>query len=96
MKCIPAGSRIETSVMRMSERQLTEVIKDLDKYLYDIPIVLIINMILVFKFCVIYGICLCLFVDAILFDMMLKTAFGDGVDTIKDLIDRDMSLRKVK
>ena len=47
-----------------------------------------------FKFCVIYGICLSLFVDAILFDMMLKTAFGDGVDTIQDLIDRDMSLGK--
>ena len=49
-------------------------------------------MISVYRFCVIYGICLCLFVDAILFDMMLKTAFEDGIDSIQDLIDRDMSL----
>ena len=49
-------------------------------------------MISVFKFCVIYGICLCLFVDAILFDHMLKTAFEDGVDTNEDLIERDMYL----
>ena len=49
-------------------------------------------MISVFKFSIIYGICMSLFADAILFDMMLKTAFGDGVDTIQDLIDRDMSL----
>ena len=49
-------------------------------------------MISVYRLSVIYGICLCLFADAILFDLMLKTAFGDGVDTIQDLIDRDMSL----
>ena len=54
--------------------------------------ILTINIISVFKFSVIYGICLCLFADAILFDLMLKTAFRDGVDTIQDLIDRDMSL----
>ena len=49
-------------------------------------------MISVFKFCVIYGICLSLFVDAVLFDHMLRTAFEDGVDTHEDLIARDMSL----
>ena len=49
-------------------------------------------MISVFKFWTIGGIFLYMFSDAILFDMMLKTAFGDGVDTIQDLIDRDMSL----
>ena len=49
-------------------------------------------MISVYRFCVIYGICMCLFADAILFDLMLKTAFRDGVDTVQDLIDRDMSI----
>ena len=52
-------------------------------------------MISVFKFFVIYGICLCLFVDAILFDMVLKTAFEDGIDDHEDLIDRDMSLSNI-
>ena len=33
-----------------------------------------------------------MFSDALLFDMMLNTAFEDGVDTIEDLIDRDMRL----
>ena len=33
-----------------------------------------------------------MFADSLLFDMMLKTAFQDGVDTPEDLIDRDMSL----
>ena len=33
-----------------------------------------------------------MFSDALLFDMVLKTAFEDGVDTIQDLIDREMSL----
>ena len=33
-----------------------------------------------------------MFSDAILFDMMLKTAFKDGVDTIENLIDREMRL----
>ena len=33
-----------------------------------------------------------MFSDALLFDMVLKTAFEDGVETIQDLIDRDMLL----
>ena len=33
-----------------------------------------------------------MFADAVLFDMMLKTSFEDGVDTDQDLIDREMSL----
>ena len=33
-----------------------------------------------------------MFSDALLFDMMLNTAFEDGIDTIQDLIDRDMYL----
>ena len=49
-------------------------------------------MVSVFKFCVIGGIFLYMFADAVLFDMMLNTAFEDGIDTIQDLIDRDMSL----
>ena len=62
----------------------------------DIPFVLTINMIIsVFKFCVIWGVWLALFADALLFDHMLKTGYEDGVDTIQDLIDRDMSLGRV-
>ena len=53
---------------------------------------LTINMISVFKFCVIGGVFLHMFADSMLFDMMLKTAHQDGVDTPQDLIDRDMSL----
>ena len=49
----------------------------------------------VFKFCVIWGVWLALFADALLFDHMLKTGYEDGVDTIQDLIDRDMSLGRV-
>ena len=48
----------------------------------------------VFKFCVIWGVWLALFADALLFDHMLKTGYEDGVDTIQELIDRDMSLGK--
>ena len=33
MKSIPAGSSVEASVMPMSERLLTEVVKEVDKYL---------------------------------------------------------------
>ena len=58
----------------------------------NIPIFLTLNMILVFKFWTIGGIFLYMFSDALLFDMMLNTAFQDGIDTIQDLIDRDMSL----
>ena len=46
----------------------------------------------VFKFWTIGGIFLYMFSDALLFDMMLNTAFQDGIDTIQDLIDKDMSL----
>ena len=49
-------------------------------------------MISVFKFCVIGGVFLHMFADSLLFDMMLKTAYDDGVDIPQDLIDRDMSL----
>ena len=58
----------------------------------NFPFILIFNVISVFKFCVIGGIFLQMFADSLLFDMMLKTAFQDGVDTPEDLIDRDMSL----
>ena len=46
----------------------------------------------VFKFWVIGGIFLHMFADALLFDMVLNTAFEDGVDTHQDLIERDMFL----
>ena len=46
----------------------------------------------VFKFCIIWGVWLALFADALLFDHMLKSGYEDGVDTIQDMIDRDMSL----
>ena len=36
-----------------------------------------------------------MFADSLLFDMMLKTVYGDGVDSLQDLIDRDMSLGKM-
>ena len=48
----------------------------------------------VFKFWTIGGIFLHMFSDALLFDMMLNTAFQDGIDTIQELIDKDMSLGK--
>ena len=60
----------------------------------NIPIFLTLNMISVFKFWTIGGIFLYMFSDALLFDMMLNTAFQDGIDTIQDLIHRDMSLGK--
>ena len=45
-----------------------------------------------FKFSVIGGIFLHMFADSLLFDMMLNTAYEDGVNTPQDLIDREMSL----
>ena len=33
-----------------------------------------------------------MFADSLLFDMMLNTTYEDGIDTIQDLIDREMSL----
>ena len=94
MKSIPPGSGVESLVMRMLERQLTEVVND-NEIMLDIPFVLTINMISVFKFVVIWGIWLALFADALLFDHMLKSGYEDGVDTIQDLIDRDMSLGRI-
>ena len=58
----------------------------------NLETILYINMISVFKFWTIGGIFLYMFSDALLFDMMLNTAHEDGIDTIQDLIDRDMSL----
>ena len=58
----------------------------------DIPIIVTIHMISVFKFWTIGGIFLHMFADSVLFDMMLKTAYEDGIDTHQDLIDRDMTL----
>ena len=50
----------------------------------------------VFKFCIIWGVWLALFADALLFDHMLKTGYEDGVDTIQDLVDRDMTLGRIQ
>ena len=58
----------------------------------DISFVLTVNMILVFKLCIMWGVWMALFADALLFDHMLKSGYEDGIDTIQDLIDRDMSL----
>ena len=58
----------------------------------NIPIILTLNMISVFKFWTIGGIFLYMFSDALLFDMVLNTAFQDGIDSIQDLNVRDMSL----
>ena len=77
--------------MRMLEKHLTQVLSDVDKcsnYSDHLP------ELLVFKFWTIGGIFLYMFSDALLFDMMLNTAYQDGIDTIQDLIDRDMSLGK--
>ena len=75
--------------MRMLGRQHTEVVNDNDRYSicsdhqHDLS---------VFKFCIIWGVWLALFADALPFDHMLKSGYEDGVDTIQDMIDRDMSL----
>ena len=58
----------------------------------NILIVLTINMLPVFKFCVIWGIFLTWFADSLLFDMMIKTSYEDGVDSLQDLIERNMIL----
>ena len=49
----------------------------------------------VFKFCVIWGIFLTWFADALLFDMMISTDYEEPVDSMEDLIERDMTLGKV-
>ena len=48
-----------------------------------------------FKFCVIWGIFLTWFADALLFDMMISTDYEEPVDSMEDLIERDMTLGKV-
>ena len=48
----------------------------------------------VFKFCVIWGIFLTWFAEALLFDMMVSTDFEEPIDSIDDLIERDMTLSK--
>ena len=88
MKCIPAWNIAECSLTPMLERHLTEVVL----VNINIPIILTNNMISVFKFCVIWGIFLTWFANAKLFDMMIKTEYREPVNTIQDLIDRDMSL----
>ena len=92
MKCIPVQTTVEGSLMRMLERHLTQVVSDNDKCSYHSDHQ---HNISVLKFWVIGGIFLRLFADSILFNMMLKTAYQDGVDTPQDLIDRDMSLGKI-
>ena len=62
------------------------------KTIINIQIILTMNMISVYKFSVIGGIFLTWFTDSMLFSMMVKTNFAKPVDTIQDLIDRDMTL----
>ena len=54
--------------------------------------ILTITMISVFKFCVIGGIFLIWFADSVLFTMMIRTEFQKPVDTLQDLVDREMSI----
>ena len=91
MKFIPTSrKKKKSSVIGMLERQPTEVVSQF----LNIPIILIINIISVFKFCVIWGIFLTWFANSLLFDMMIKTSYRDGVNTLQQLIDRDMILCK--
>ena len=64
------------------------VLKPLKHYSY-------IQNLSVFKFCVIGGIFLTWFADALLFDMMIKTSYRDGVNTHQDLIDRGMFIGEI-
>ena len=93
LKCTPLGSGIGSLVMRMLERHLTEVVNDNDRYSFFSDLQTSSS---VFKFCVIGGIFLHWFTDSMLFSTMLKTGYEDGVDTIQDLIDRDMSLGRIQ
>ena len=88
LKCITAWTSEGCSLMPMLERHLTEVVKKIINTLIILPI----NMISVFKFCVIWGKIIRWFADALLFDMMIRTDFGEPVNCIDDLIDRDMIL----
>ena len=40
----------------------------------------------------IWGIFLTWFADSLLFDMMIKTSYRDGVNTLQDFLDRNMFL----
>ena len=75
--------------MPMLGMHLTQVVYDIDKYYsyYNYK-----HDLSVFKFWTIGGIFLHLFSDAVLFDMVLKTDYEDGVNTPGDLNDRQMSL----
>ena len=50
----------------------------------------------VFKFCVIWGIFLTWFADSLLFDMMIKTEFGDPITSMEELKDRSLTLGNLK
>ena len=93
LKCTPPGSGVGSLVMRMLERHLTEVVNDNARYSFFSDLQTSSS---VYKFCVIGGIFLHWFTDSMLFSTMLKTGYEDGVETIQDLIDRDMSLGRIK
>ena len=75
--------------MRMLERHLTEVLRHFSCIFWPSPYM---NILSVFKFCVIGGIFLIWFADSVLFTMMIKTEFEKPVDTHQDLLDREMSM----
>ena len=89
-KCLPARMNMSQNslTMRTWERQLTEVLETIT----ITPNITTINIISVFKFCVIWGIFLTWFAGALIFDMMISTAFEEPVNSIDDLIERDMTL----
>ena len=93
MKCTPACSSGEGSVMPMWERHLTQVVLNNDKSFNYSDHQLDIS---VFKFWTVGGIFLYMFSDALLFDMMLNTAYEDGINTIQDLIDTISNTRNNK
>ena len=47
------------------------------------------------KFSVIGGIFLTWFADSVLFTIMVKTEFQDGIETPQELIERDMTLSTI-
>ena len=48
-----------------------------------------------FKFSVIGGVFLTWFADSVLFTIMVKTEFQDGIETPQELMDRDMALSTI-
>ena len=66
--------------------------RGITRLMINVLIILTIYIPSVFKFCVIGGVFLLWFADSMLFSMMVKTTFQDGVDTHQDLLDREMSL----